>query len=226
MYKFDTHVHTCETSECGQVEARETVKLYKEAGYEGIVITDHYYEGFFQSLEELSWDDKIDRYLRGYKNAVAEGTALGMIVILGIELRFTENPNDYLIYGITEAFLKENTDFYKMGLKKFKKLIENEDILIFQAHPYRPGMVPADPQDIHGVEVFNGNPRHNSRNSNALLFAKENGLMMSSGSDFHQTEDLARGGIIFLNEITSSSQFVEALRKNEIKELLSTNEEI
>jgi len=221
MYKFDTHVHTSETSECGQITARDTVKLYKEAGYTGIVITDHYYKNFFETSQKETWEDKISRYLRGYKRAVEEGTNLGMTVLLGMEIRFTENPNDYLVFGITEDFLIQNPELYKMGLKEFKKLIEKEDILIFQAHPYRPGMVVAEPHNIHGVEVYNGNLRHNSMNSKAYQFALENGLLMSSGSDFHLTEDLARGGMVFADEIMSSEELVKALRCNAFSELIS-----
>jgi len=50
IYKYDTHVHTKEVSPCGKVPAIEVVKLYKDAGYHGIVITDHYCDSFFESL--------------------------------------------------------------------------------------------------------------------------------------------------------------------------------
>ena len=49
IYKYDIHTHTSEVSPCGKVEAEKVVELYKEAGYTGIVITDHYYEGFFEN---------------------------------------------------------------------------------------------------------------------------------------------------------------------------------
>ena len=42
MFRFDTHVHTDETSHCGKVPGEEMVKLYAEAGYSGFVMTDHY----------------------------------------------------------------------------------------------------------------------------------------------------------------------------------------
>jgi predicted metal-dependent phosphoesterase TrpH len=222
MYKIDTHVHTSETSSCGQTEAREDVRLYKEAGYDAIVITDHYYEGFFRRLKDASWEDKIDCYLQGYQNALEEGNKLGLTVLLGIEIRFTENANDYLVYGITEKFLKENPELYNLGLKKFKQFIAKENMLIFQAHPYRNGMVTADPSDIHGVEIYNGNARHDSRNDKALLFAENNGLLMSSGSDFHQLEDLARGGIAFDQKITTSEELVKAFKNREVKEFIKT----
>lgn len=220
MYKYDTHVHTREVSPCGHVKAREVVQLYKEMGYDGIIITDHYYDDFFQSLGKISWEDKIETYLDGYKKAVEEGNKIGITVLLGIELRFTENYNDYLLYGMTEEFLKENPELYTLGLKEFSRLIEKQDILLFQAHPYRKGMEVADPQYIHGIEVFNGNPRHDSKNHKALSFARKNSLLMSSGSDFHQVEDVAKGGILVSEKITNVKELVKAMRNNTEKNLI------
>lgn len=219
MFKLDTHVHTAETSACGRIYAKDAVRLYKEAGYHGIVITDHYYKDYFEAVNATSWDDKIESFLQGYKNAVDEGSKEGLTILLGIELRFIENPSDYLVYGITEEFLKEYPKLYDLGVCKFRQLIEKEDILLFQAHPYRNGMVVAPPGCLHGVEVFNGNARHESRNEKAYRLAKEQGLMMSSGSDFHQIEDLNRGGMIIKNEIKTSSELVKAFRNNEAMEL-------
>ena len=221
MFQLDTHVHTAETSACGRIFARDVVRLYKEAGYDGIVITDHYTKEFFEAPNTLSWNEKIDNYLSGYKKAVDEGSKLGLTILLGIELRFTENPSDYLVYGITEEFLKEYPRLYELGVHKFRQLIEKEDILLFQAHPYRNGMVVAPPDYLHGVEVFNGNARHNSRNEKAYRFAKEHGLMMSSGSDFHELEDLNSGGMIFKNNIKTSSELVKAFRNNDVIELIN-----
>ena len=43
--KLDLHVHTSEVSGCGKVPAAEMVRLYHEAGYDAIVITDHLIAG-------------------------------------------------------------------------------------------------------------------------------------------------------------------------------------
>ena len=45
--------------------------------------------------------------------------------------------------------------------------------------------------------MFNGNPRHDSHNALTLAFAEAHPrLIRTSGSDFHQPQDLARGGIV------------------------------
>ena len=43
MGKFELHCHTAENDKCALESAKDIVRLYKEAGYEGLVITDHYF---------------------------------------------------------------------------------------------------------------------------------------------------------------------------------------
>src|SRR5690606_22097394 len=136
MYKYDVHVHTAEVSPCGQVRARDIVKLYKDKGYDGIVITDHYYIEYFECLNETTWEDKIKSYLSGYYAAREAGYKYGIDVFLGMELRFKESINDFLIYGINENFLFDNPMLYEWNLEEFRQLKNKYDILIYQAHPY------------------------------------------------------------------------------------------
>ena len=41
-YKYEIHSHTKETSQCAKISAKELTEKYKELGYSGIVITNHY----------------------------------------------------------------------------------------------------------------------------------------------------------------------------------------
>ena len=45
------------------------------------------------------------------------------------------------------------------------------------------------------MEVYNANPRHDSRDALAVHYAQEFGLIGTAGSDCHRTEDIARAGI-------------------------------
>lgn len=210
-YKFDTHVHTSETSPCGRVTGAKLVRLYKESGYDGIVITDHYYSEYFESLGEKNWTEKTDIFLEGYRNACEEGCKIGLNVLLGMEMRFDENPNDYLVYGFGEDFLKDCKELYRLGLKAFREIALSHGLLVFQAHPFRTGISPADPVLLDGIEVFNGNPRHNSRNRLAFAFAAKHGLLMISGSDFHQVEDIGTGGIRIAQNVETSCELARIL---------------
>jgi predicted metal-dependent phosphoesterase TrpH len=222
-YKYDTHVHTAETSPCGRVPAAEMVRLYSEAGYSGLVITDHFIRQIFDIHFLKSWSKKVDIYLKGYRAAAEAGKRYGLDVILGMELTFEENSNDYLIYGIDEQFLKENRELYRLGLEDFRRLTEGKGILIFQAHPFRPFMIPASPALLDGVEVYNGNARHDSRNEVALEYALSNGLKMSSGSDAHRYGDQGRGGIVLPHRIGDSKELARAFTEGLVTELIRTD---
>lgn len=221
-YKYDTHVHTAETSPCGRVPAVEMVRLYSEAGYRGVAVTDHFSANALNRQLFRSWDKKVDAYLKGYQAAVEAGKTYGLDIIFGIELTFDESANDYLVFGIDEQFLRENKELYRLGLESFRKLTAGGDVLIFQAHPFRAFMTPAPPALIDGVEIYNGNPRHDSRNDLAGEYARKNGLLMSSGSDFHQPADLARGGMLLPGRIRNQKELVQAFRRGLVTELIQT----
>jgi predicted metal-dependent phosphoesterase TrpH len=222
-YKYDTHVHTSQTSSCSRVKGKEIIRLYKKAGYRGLVITDHYCSEYFEYLRETSWYGKIDRFLEGYRDALKEGRRTGMDVLLGIEIRLMENSNDYLIFGLEESFLFEKVELYRLSLKEFRKMADDNELLIFQAHPFRIGIKPADPDLLDGVEIYNGNPRQISRNHLAFAFAFENNLEMLSGSDFHQKQDLARGGIILPETVNSSRDFVKFIKNGKPYDIIKTD---
>ena len=219
-FKLDPHVHTQETSGCGKILARQLVEMYKKAGYGGIVVTDHYSPDFLDGLDGLPWPAKMERYTAGYRAAAARGAEIGLSVLLGLELRFTESNNDYLVYGVDKRFLEENPGLVEMGLESFYGLAGDKGLLVYQAHPFRSVRGPADPRFLDGVEVYNGNPRHKCRNPLAYRFAQERGLMMISGSDCHQPEDVGSGGIVLTEKVTTSQALVEALKKDRIEKLV------
>ncbi|HHW12232.1 MAG TPA: PHP domain-containing protein [Firmicutes bacterium] len=229
-FRIDLHVHTRESSFCGRTEGRLVAQLYKKAGYDGIVITDHYNRGFFRKFpKSVPWPARVDHFLQGYRGAREEGEKIGLTVLLGIELKFIDSPREYLVYGIDESFLKKYPELYRMGIVEFRRLSKQlpptSEILIYQAHPFRPGVTPAPLELIDGIEVYNGNPRQNSNNQLALAFARQNNLRMISGSDFHRLPDLARGGLILPGPVANSRELVRVLKENEGIRLI-TNEHL
>ena len=218
------HFHTKNTSNCANVPAEIAVEEYIKAGYDGIVVTDHLSPSTYMKYgrELLPWKKKIDFFLRGYNEA--KKTANGRIpVLLGMELRFrtSEGDNDYLVYGINEDFLYNTPEILNMNSRTFYDLAHKNGFLVFQAHPFRVGMKVTNPKYLDGVEIFNGNPRHNSSNDIAEMWAKKYVLMVTSGSDYHEIGDLGTGGIWFNKEITDNKTLVEELSKRnyEIKKV-------
>ena len=68
-YKYELHSHTTETSQCAQITAKELVEKYKELGYSGIVITNHYSDFTFSLKEMFNKKLRARHYLAGYREA-------------------------------------------------------------------------------------------------------------------------------------------------------------
>jgi predicted metal-dependent phosphoesterase TrpH len=217
--KIELHTHSAESSRCGSIGAEEVVKKYYEAGYQALVLTDHYYARFFDKINNLSWEKQLEKYLKGYHTAVKAAQNLNLKVFLGIEIKFNDDPNEYLVYGLDQEFLLKNPKLHQLSLAEFKALInaQKDEILIYQAHPYRPGMKPAADKYLDGLEVYNGNPRHDSQNDKALSYAEKHNLKMISGSDFHEYEDLAQGGIAAAEIPANMRELISLLKSGNYK---------
>jgi hypothetical protein len=124
--------------------------------------------------------------LKDYYDTKNEGEKCGLKVYLGMEVRFPENANDYLVYGICEDDIKEIFSYIHGDYKTFYKGFKNDKNVILQAHPFRNGMTLQDPKYLDGIEVFNVHPNQNSKIAFACRYAKENPHFITScGSDFH-----------------------------------------
>ncbi|NMP36898.1 MAG: PHP domain-containing protein [Clostridiales bacterium] len=209
-FLMEMHAHTSETSRCARVPAERVIEIYKNTEYDGIVITDHFNRYTSDRFGVDTWDEKVTRYLEGYKKAL-EAAGDDFKVLLGMELCIDEDTNDYLCYGVTEKFLRAHPEIFSLSLEDVSELLEKNGIVFTQAHPFRRYMTVADWNCLKGMEVHNGNPRHDSNNEFAQKWAEKRNLIPLSGSDFHQEDDFGTGGIYFNSEIRSNDDLVKAL---------------
>lgn len=216
-YKYELHLHTSETSRCGKVSGAEAVKIYKEKGYDGIVVTDHYSPMTFVFQEAFNPQNYIDKYIKGYKAAKA-AAGDDFTVLLGMELRFFATIDDFLVYGVTEDFLRNSGNLMKLYLKKFYEMAKKEGYIVLEAHPCRPLHNKWNPEYLDGCEVFNGKDTGKKSNDEAKKWAEESGFkIVSSGSDFHNYPHAARGGIITHEPIKTNDDLLRILRSGEYK---------
>jgi len=220
-YLIEPHCHTSETSSCSTVRGELLVNIYKAINYNAITITDHYYKGYFDSHGDMPWNEKTDRFLSGYRNAKKQGDKTGMNVILGIELRFIDNFNDYLVFGMDEQLLYDYPALYDYRLEKFSEFSKEHNLLFIQAHPFRNGMVIINHDYLDGIEVYNGHIWHNSRNKLAELIHEEQSkkcpFIALSSSDCHNRTHEGRGGIISDLLPRNSIEFASILRTGDFK---------
>lgn len=197
MFKIETHLHTKYASKCGRLDAAALIQGYREAGYSGIAVTDHYNRDTFSMLgvDLTAPGDKLSPFLEGYYRLREEGERQGIRIYRGAEIRFDECMNDYLLFGYPDALLEDPEQVFSMGVAAFAPVYRAAGAVLIQAHPYRHHCTPAIACYLDGVEVRNGNPRHNNYNGRAAEYARQFRLVATAGSDCHQKEDIAVTGI-------------------------------
>ncbi len=202
-------------SQCASTPPEEVVRLYKEKGYSGIVVTEHYSPLTFKLNSYYKPQRLIDFYLSSYYEMKKYETE-DFSVIFGMELRRYATGADYLIYGIEPRWLKEQGNLMKLGERQVYRLMHEQGYLVFQAHPFRWYIQRCNPKYIDGIEVYNGKCDEKT-NFKALQWAIKTGKLMSSGSDFHEEAQLAKGGIITTEPIKTGADLVRKLKSGEYK---------
>lgn len=210
-YKTELHAHTTPASACSQITPEYLTEVYKKCGYTSVVLTNH----FMYREGEYDPGERIAAYLDDYEKARVFGRRNGINVILGAELRFSENINDYLIYGIEEKDLYTIDSLLSEGVDNFYRVFKNEKNILVQAHPFRDGMERANPKSLDGTEVFNLHPGHNSRIGFAAKYAREHGHIITGGTDYHHFGHEGLGGIFTKEPITDSCQLAAILKSGD-----------
>ena len=208
MYKTEPHLHVSEVSPCARLSAREAIRLYAEAGYHTVFVSDHLKKVFYDKHEGISWAEKTDRFLMGYELAKEVGREYGVTVLLSAELQLCESSKHYLLYGFDRDFLNARQDLFDMSIAEFYAYAKENGVTVIQAHPYRDGAKgPAFPY-IDAVEAYNSNPRHENHSECGFAFAKEKGIPVTAGSDTHRDEDVALTGVLTDTPIESAEDYV------------------
>lgn len=211
-YKTELHLHTSPASGCSEVPPEAAVRLYADLGYDSIVVCNHFFDGmrFHEDRQKC-----LDSYLADYDLAAETGEKYGINVILGCEIRFTENVNDYLLFGINRKDFDFLYDCIEIGIEAFSQQFRNENRLLIQAHPFRNGMTQVHPELLDGIETFNMHPHHNSRVALANKYAKEHHLISTTGTDFHHFGHEGLSALRTNLELKTSEDIVNVLRSQD-----------
>ncbi len=213
QFRYDLHVHSKEVSPCGRMTIDEVGDEYKKKGYDGIWLTNHFHREFMEETEGMNWTERVDFFLEPYRRASEWDK--GLFVGLGAEIRFYDDPNDYLLYGLTEEMLyREGEDWLSFGLREFFRRYAHR-LIIVQAHPNRQdSSSPADYRFIHGYEAINSSPRHENRNGKTQeLLCICPWLIPTAGSDSHRPEDVGRSGILTDCRLTGNQVLTKILKE-------------
>lgn len=185
-YRIELHAHTYPASKCSQVTPQHMAETYKNLGFDGLVLTNHFFR-----KEDMSKAEYMDFYMADYEQTREMGQRLGLKVYLGTEIRFTDDSNEFLIFGVTRSMLEDIYDLLPYGVENFRAQYKMPDSVFAQAHPMRTrgNSQPVAPELLDGVEVFNTHPYHDGRIGLAALYAQENKMeIITAGSDFHHPD--------------------------------------
>ncbi|MGL5315518.1 MAG: PHP domain-containing protein [Peptostreptococcaceae bacterium] len=217
-YKYDLHVHTKEISPCGRLSIEYIIDKYMEEGYSGLVITDHMRRGYYRKCKKEDWIEKTKDFFYSYDRAIEYCKDKDFYIGLGMEISFKNDTNDFLVYGFTKNDFLENEWIIEMDLKEFYNKFKDKAIII-QAHPHRvKGSTLEDINYLHGIEIYNLNPRHNNNNDiTNSIYLNNPSLIATGGSDVHEEEDLCTTGIYTDKKITSDKDLIKILENKEFK---------
>lgn len=213
--KIEMHLHTKESSPCAKVDVKDALVMFKEKGYDAVIITDHFYHNIYESYS--CWKDIVDKFLLGYKEALKVADSIGIKVFLGMEIRFPQNYNDYLVYGIDEEFIYQHEYIYNTSLEEFFNLVKDKYVVV-QAHPFRWGNTLYDVNYLHGIEILNTNPHNNCPNDLAYNEWIKTDLIATCGCDFHKVDGIPESNYMTLPKLPEDNlELIKLLRTKKYK---------
>ncbi len=213
-YKAELHAHTSPVSSCGKLEAAFAAKIYAEIDCHTLTITNHLADYTLEKHPDTA--ELAEFYVSDYYKAKQVGDNLGISIAFGVEMRFKDVNNHYLVYGVCPDDVEKIIYYIPRSIHEFYKDMKNDKNVIIHAHPFRNNMCPTPLGSVDGIESFNNHPAANSRLGLATRFAKENDLIVTGGSDFHDPD---RMGMCFMRtkeRLHDSYEIAEAIKSKDV----------
>lgn len=223
-YLYETHLHTNEASACAASSGREMAQACKQAGYTGIIVTNHNWHGNHCIDDRLPWEQWIRAYAKGYEEAKRWGDANGLDVFFGYESNY--QGTEFLIYGVDVAWLIQHPEIRDATIREQYEWVHEAGGMVIHAHPFREEPYIPEirlfPEYVHGVEGINAtHSSHLSKSHNdpafdrkAIAYSQKHRLPMTAGSDVHST-CIFGGGMAFKRRLRDIRDFCHAIRSGE-----------
>ena len=226
MYKYETHLHTFPVSRCAIASVEESLKYYKELGYDGVFITNHFPDVVDDTNKGKTYEEKIKYYFSDYEKALELSETIGIKVFCGVET--TYGGTDFLVYGLDKEWFLAHPEIMNMRQSDKLKLMRKNGALIIQAHPFREAFyidhIRLFPRHVDGVEIMNAN-RPDEENNLAKIYCEHYGLIKLAGSDNHSASKQNKlFGICFDEPICSMEDFIEKAKNRKAEIFTLTNE--
>jgi hypothetical protein len=223
-YLYETHLHTSEASACAVCSAERMASACKEAGYTGIIVTNHNWYGNHCIDKRLPWDQWIVSYAKGYEEAKKWGDENDLDVFFGYESGY--RGTEFLVYGVDPEWLIRHPEIKDATVEEQYGLVHDAGGIVIHAHPFREEPYIPEirlyPQYVDGVEGINATHSshlsisHNDPafDSRAVAYANEHHLPMTAGSDIH-SDHLLGGGMAFRHRLKDIQEFCHLICSDE-----------
>ena len=224
MIKLETHCHSLGGSPCGDTPIDDILNFYNQAGYGGIVLTNHYdtYMPDYYGVKGQGDKAVVDKFFSMYDEMKEKGEKLGLKIFFGIEVRISCTFTEYLLYGFNRQFLYDHPNLCALTQRELFELADKNGVLLIQSHPFRNGVQAGDPKYMHGAESFNGHYHHGNHNDLAEAFCNEHNLIKMAGTDFHHPDQPITGGIMLPENIETNEQLAQYIRENNFERIEKT----
>lgn len=226
IYKYETHCHCCWCSACARSAPQEMAEAYYNAGYAGMVLTDHFLRGNSAVDRSLPWEEKMKRYYEAYEAAKSWAEGKEFHVLFGLEHHYGDGK-EVLTYGIDLPFLLEHVNLHLYPLSEYAQFVHEAGGFLSMAHPFRDrGYINPDvkpqPKFLDGAEIFNFY-NTGEENKKAAVFAEKHGLLPTSGGDEHRADGPSIGltGIALKAPVTTGQELVAALRSEDYRLIIN-----
>lgn len=224
-YLYETHLHTKQGSACAWNTGYEMAKTAHEAGYAGIIVTDHNWGGNTAVDRSLPWEVWVREFAKGYLDAkrYADEHA-DFDVFFGYEAGYC--GTEFLIYGVDPQWMIDHPQIHDATVEEQYLLIHEAGGMVIHAHPFREEWYIPEirlfPELVDGVEGVNASHSRQTDpardksvyNDRAIAYARQQSLPMTAGSDIHTTM-LFGGGVAFKRRLNSIQDFCNAIVSGE-----------
>ena len=222
MYKYQIHIHTSPCSQCGGLTPETLCQALSENGFQGGVITNHFYHGNsgIDRSDNTTWEQFVSAYEKDYLACKKEAEKYDLDIIFGIEESVVPGL-EILCYGVTPKILYDNPQLIKGEMDEWIRVMRANGVVVVQAHPFReadyipnPGPLPVSLLD--GLEVYNRGNSDDFMNQKALELANANPhLLKTSSGDAHWPDHIPFGGILTHRRINAEQDLASILRRRE-----------
>ena len=215
MFKLETHMHTSESSACATISAKDQVLQYINAGYDGILVTDHFVNGNSAVDRSLPWKEQMHHQFAGYRAAKEAAKDLNLKVFLGIEYAY--HGTEFLVIGLGEDYFVEHEELKDAKPDEFLPAFAEAGAAIIQAHPFREASYISEirlyPNLVDAIEGFNYS-NHDDWNQKAIALALGCDKPITAGSDCHHAGG-AHAGISLEKNIETTQDLISVIKSGE-----------